>query len=219
MNDQFDTIQPAPPIRPRPGKTSNITEEPQRISWRWFNPITSFFLVFFCLVWNGFLVFWYSIALGMFHPAAPKIRGVVVEGAASSAETLSHGMATTLATFPLMHVAVGIGMIYYTICLFVNRTEVSVADGALEVRHGPLPWIGNCKVSRATIAQLYVARRLRSSRSHGTSEYFDLAMLDTEHVIIPLIKNMPLDQAKYVEHWVEQKLGIRNQRVEGEADL
>ena len=220
MQTELDSLQSNTAIRPRAGKPPKITESAQRITWRWFNPVLGVFLAFFSVFWNGFLVVWYSIVLQMFHRAAPGVDSGYGASSELSAETLSHGTAWVFATFPLLHVAVGLGMIYYTITLFVNQTEVSVENGELEVRHGPLPWRGNCKLSRTTIAQLYVARRLSTSRRNGTTESFDLMVLDPEHIITPLIKNLPsLEHAKYVEQWVEQKLGIRNQSVEGEATL
>ena len=33
------------------------------LGWRWFTPL-SIFLAIFCVGWDGFLVLWYSVALG-----------------------------------------------------------------------------------------------------------------------------------------------------------
>jgi len=220
MSTPFDPLQTNVPIRPRAGKPEKVTEDGQRLKWRWFNPVLAVFLLFFSVFWNGFLVFWYSIVMGMFRaPAQAVANGYGASAnAALNAETVSQGLNWIFAIFPLLHVAVGVGMLYYTICLFVNRTDISLENGTLEVRHGPLPWRGNRKLSQTAIAQLFVAKRLSYSRKNGTSEHFDLMVLDPEQIITPLLKDMPtLEHAKYVEQWVEQKLGIRNRSVEGEV--
>ena len=36
------------------------------IRWRWFSPMY-FGLLFFCIAWDSFLIFWYSMALHMKH--------------------------------------------------------------------------------------------------------------------------------------------------------
>jgi hypothetical protein len=220
MPTELNALQQDAVLRPRAGKPEKITEDGQRLTWRWFNPALAVFLIFFSVFWNGFLVIWYSIVLNMFHQPAPAATTGYGASAASAInpETASQGMAWIFATFPLLHVAVGLGMIYYTVSLFVNRTDILLENGSLEVRHGPLPWRGNRKLSQTAIAQLFVAKRLSHSQKSGTSEHFDLMVLDPEHIISPLLKNLPsLEHAKFVEQWVEQKLGIRNQSVEGEV--
>jgi hypothetical protein len=37
-----------------------------RASWRWFTP-SVIFLVFFCIAWDSFLIFWYSMAFNSKH--------------------------------------------------------------------------------------------------------------------------------------------------------
>jgi len=66
------------------------------ITRRWFSAVL-LFLVFFCIAWDSFLVFWYTMA---FRADAPWIMKV----------------------FPIVHVAVGVGLTYYTIAGFVNST-------------------------------------------------------------------------------------------------
>src|SRR5690349_11378767 len=56
------------------------------VSWRWFTP-AAFFLVFFCVAWDGFLVFWYGMAA-------------------------KQGAPLVFFLFPLIHVSVGVGISY-----------------------------------------------------------------------------------------------------------
>ncbi len=93
-----------------------------RISRRWFGPQV-IFLAFFCLFWDGFLVFWYAMAL-----------------AGPGPEVDAGGPPLMMLVFPLLHVGVGVGLTYYVIAAFLNRTIVRVEAGTLSVTHGPVPW-------------------------------------------------------------------------------
>jgi len=102
------------PLRPRPKEVS-LQKQGDRLelSWRWFSwkylP-----LVFFCVAWDSFLCFWYSMA---FSTSAPWIMIV----------------------FPIAHVAVGVGLTYYTLAGFLNRSQVILDRTSFSVTHGPLP--------------------------------------------------------------------------------
>ena len=89
----------------------------------------------FCLFWDGFLVVWYSIGLRQLF------------GGEDFGEP---GLWATLfmLVFPVFHVAIGVGLTYFVICGFVNRTVVRIAGGELSVWHGPMPWPGRCLPSR-----------------------------------------------------------------------
>ncbi|MAQ15730.1 MAG: hypothetical protein CMN30_13170 [Sandaracinus sp.] len=85
-------------------------------SRRWWTPVV-IFLTFFTLFWDGFLVLWYGIALS---------------GGAS-------GGTAIMLCFPLIHVAVGVGLTWFVVASWFNRTDVRVADGRLTCTHGPIP--------------------------------------------------------------------------------
>jgi hypothetical protein len=160
------------------------------ISLRWMSP-GAYFLVFFCLFWDGFLVVWYSIAL-------------------SSGETSAEFI-----LFPLLHVAVGIGLTYYTICLFVNSTHISADERNLSVQHGPLPWPrGNKEIATRDISQLYVKE---SVSDKGQRSYSLLARTQTGEDV-KLISGIMVAAEKLLmlEETIENYLGIIDQRVTGE---
>ena len=50
-----------------PRVTLESTIEGVEIRRRWFAPMF-LFLVFFCVAWDGFLIFWYSVAFGTDSP-------------------------------------------------------------------------------------------------------------------------------------------------------
>src|SRR5262252_7413131 len=112
---------------------------------RWFRPY-HVFMLFFSLFWCGFLVFWYSQTLS--HPSPSNI----------------------MLWFPLLHVGVGIGVSYSTIAGFVNHTRITVGNGAVDVKLGPLPWWGARRVPSTEIVQVY-CEEVSPSRRGGSSTY------------------------------------------------
>ena len=77
-----------------------------------------------------------------------------------------------------------------------------------------------CKISTSNITQLHVARRVTRDIEDVTDDLSDHVMVDKGHILAPLIRNMSsIALTKYVEQWLEQKLGIRDQSVDGEAPL
>lgn len=57
--------------------------------------------------------------------------------------------------FPIAHLAVGVGLTYYTLAGFLNHSQVIVDRDIFSIRHGPLPWMGNLRVPVSHVKQLY----------------------------------------------------------------
>ena len=172
----------------------NITVEQQadglRLSYRWFSG-KFVFLAIFCCAWDGFLVFWYSIAL-----------------------TQSGDLMMII--FPVMHVAVGVGLTYYTLAGFYNRTIVTVGRGRLSIQHRPIPWFGNRTLQAAEISQLYT-EQLTTRGKNGPRISFQLSAVSQENRKIRLLTGLDSpDSARFIERQVEDWLGIKDRRVEGE---
>ena len=108
FRDQLDAADPeasrlATPRReaPRPERFRQERSGTRTtIAWRWFG-FQFLFLALFCVVWDAFLVLWYTMATGPTMPLMMKL-------------------------FPLLHVAAGIGLTYYTLAGFLNRTSVEI---------------------------------------------------------------------------------------------
>lgn len=148
------------------------------------------FMVFFCILWDGFLVFWYAMAL-------------------------SEGNLVMLA-FPLLHLAAGIGITYYTVCGFVNRTVVRVDRDRLTVRHGPLPWPGNRDLPVASIRQLYTEMQTHRGKNGTTVSYRLSAVLDDGSSVKLLSGIDSAAVPRYLEQEIEDRIGIVNVPVVGE---
>ena len=96
------------------------------IARKWFGP-RFYFLIPFTVVWNGMMY--------MF----------VTQGLLTSEGDLASRL------FPLPHLGVGIGLIYYSIAGIFNKTFVTVDRGRLAVRHSPVPWPGNMEINASDV--------------------------------------------------------------------
>jgi predicted Zn finger-like uncharacterized protein len=157
---------------------------------RWFSGAL-FFMVFFCIFWDGFLVVWYA---NVFHHGVNK--GSLVG-----------------ALFPLIHVTAGVFLTYTTLCGFVNRTRIAVKDGVLSIWHGPLPWRGNRAIAVEDLAQLYCQEHVGNKGSRSYS--LNALLKDGDKVRLIRSLSEP-DQALYVEQVLEKRLGIVDVAVAGE---
>lgn len=167
-------------------------ESSLEISFKWFNPM-AFFLLFFSIFWVGFLVFWYAIS---FSTGAPLMALL----------------------FPIIHVSVGVGLIYYVLCLFFNKTYFHIYDGELNVVHQPIPWWrGNRKMNIEDIVQFYVKEK-KTNGKNGPKFSYDLRakLRNQEDKSIMALDDISSVTAKELEKRLEKFLGIQDQAVRGE---
>lgn len=186
------SLAPAPPLPvPLPERlTVHTAGGALRIERRWFT-WAAIFLAAFCTMWFGILGFWYLMAF-------------------------STGM-IALMLFPLLHVAVGLFLAYFTVAMFVNTTEVVVANGMLTVRHGPLPWRGNREVPTEALEQLYCEEHISRTRN-GTTVSYSVRARGRDGRVVKLVTGLPeRDQAMYIEQEIERHLGIADRPVAGQV--
>ena len=168
------------------------------ITYRWFSA-AAFFLLFFCIFWDGFLVVWYAAGIG------GMLSGEM------------GGMGIVLLLFPIIHVAVGIGLTYLVVCMFLNRTEIKVTGGDLSIWHGPVPCPGKCKLPTSDIKQLFVTENEHRGK-HGCRYTYDVNAMKSDDTKQKLIGNLQdIQQALFLEQKLEQHLEIVPQRVPGEV--
>jgi hypothetical protein len=175
-------------FRPRP-KEVTLHKQGDRLelSWRWFS--WKFLpLAFFCLAWDGFLCFWYSMA---FSTGAPWIMIV----------------------FPIAHLAVGLGLTYYTLAGFFNHSHLVVDRDTFIVSHGPLPWVGNLHMPVDRIEQLYCKEK--PGKENSTTYQMSVVLKDGRKK--DLLSNLDSPEIGfYIEHQIENWLNIPDQPVRGE---
>jgi hypothetical protein len=156
---------------------------------RWFSA-AAWLLVFFALFWNGFMVVWMSIAL-------------------------SQGQ-WMMAAFGSIHACVGLGLIYFCVASFINKTDVSVDSNYLGVQHYPMPWLGSKKVRVHDISQLYCKEHITRSKNRTNVSYRVHAVMNNGRDQ-KLISGLTTDtQARFIEHEIESVLGLENLEVAGE---
>jgi hypothetical protein len=188
--DRGALLQRPPAPQPRSMTVEDIGTG-MRLTRRWFTWAT-LFLTVFCVGWDGFLVFWYSMAL---KPDAPWV----------------------MAVFPLIHLAVGVLLTYTVLAMYLNRTVLEISEGRLTVRHGPLPWPGNRALDVSEVEQLYCQEKVSRNRQGAASSTYTVSALLKGGRRVPLLDSLPRrDDALFVEQLVEKYLGIDDRPVGGE---
>ena len=163
------------------------------INRRWFS-LGFVFLLFFCAAWDGFLVFWYKMAFADDAPLMMKI-------------------------FPIGHLAVGVGLTYFTLAGFLNTTRITAGSSEVTVRHGPLPWLGNRTIPASDIEQLYCTEHTCRHSNETTSITYRVNAVLSGGKKAKLLSGLTdADQALYIEQTIENRLGIEDRRVRGEMN-
>lgn len=175
-------------------KKVNITEtdEALEITINWFSPV-AYFLAFFSVFWCGALVVWYSIAITTGAPLMAMI-------------------------FPLIHVAIGISILYYTVCLFFNKTYMDVYKGHLTVYHKPIPWWkGSKEIPTKNIKQFYVNKKVKTKKS-GTQSTYELMVktVNNSNKTLLSLDGITRKQVQELENRLEAYIGIEDYPVSGE---
>ncbi len=153
-------------------------------------------LAFFCVFWDGFLCFWYSILL--VNPSEPAV---------------------IMMLFPLLHVAAGIFLTYTLLANLFNHTTIQVDLERFIVQHDPVPWPGEIKIPVRNLKQLYCKEKVSHGRRTTSVTYTLAAVLSdgTEKNLLSGLESPAV--AGFIEQSVEKWLNIADQRVTGETVL
>lgn len=157
----------------------DIIQTPQSAIIRrtWFSHMV-WFLIFFCIFWDGFLIFWYAGALAGASRGGPLMLPFLL--------------------FPLLHVAVGIGLTYFVVCTFVNKTDIILDASMLTVKTHPLPWPGNKSLQAGTMTRFLVRERFSRSEN-STSVTFSVYYVDITNREQRLVTGLKTrEQADYI---------------------
>lgn len=160
-----------------------------RITRKWLSP-SAFFLLFFAIFWNGFMIVWHTIALG---------TGMWI-----------------MSAFGLIHTGVGIGLIYVVLAKFLNTTVITANKFELSVRSGPLPWRGDRQIEANQVRQLYCKEKVTHGKHGSSASYAVEAVMkdNTRQALAQGFENA--DQALFVEQQIERHLAIADVPVAGE---
>lgn len=171
------------------GFTIDETMDTLDITRRWRSPVV-WFILFFAVLWNGFMVVWNGIAF--------------TQGA------------WPMAVFGLLHTGVGLFLIYTVIAMFVNSTVVRSAPGLLAVKSGPLPWKGDKTMDPRLVEQLFCREKISRGKNGTTTTYQLEAVLEGNRRET-LVKDLSdPDHALYIEQQLERHLRLPDVPVAGE---
>jgi hypothetical protein len=171
-----------PPI---PEKIDVIQEGPATIIRRKWLSYTVIPLLIFCIVWDSFLFFWYTMALG--------------------------GKDTPLFAilFPLGHVSVGIALTYYVIAMFLNKTDITIAPDHVSVVSYPLPWGFRKIVKREDIMAVRVKHSANYAKNQNAHPTYGIRYTDRSNREKSLMRGgLNDDQAEFVVHHLRQTLRL-----------
>ena len=164
------------------------------IERKWFG-FKFIFLTLFVVVWDAFLVNWYARAFSFSFQEVGDLMFVL---------------------FPLLHVAVGIGLTYYVFAGYLNKTVIEVDFHSITIKHTPVPFWGNKKVSSKTIRQLY-CKRDDFPNNRNSYRAFAVHAITSERRNIKLLSGLDTsEQALFIEQEIEKFLNIEDKPVKGE---
>ncbi len=156
---------------------------------RWFHPAV-FFMAFFCLLWNGFMVNWFLTAFNQ--------------------------KAHTMALFGSLHGAVGIGLLYGVLAGFFNKTYFRMSYDSLSISHRPFPWAGQRTLTKGELKQLYSTKVIHHGK-HGDTVTYAVRVITRQGNTIELISGLlSSEEALFIEQEIEKYLKIEDAPVPGE---
>ena len=161
---------------------------------KWFG-FKFIFLTLFVIVWDAFLINWYSMAFSSTFEGMFDLMFIL---------------------FPLLHVALGVGLTYYVLTGYLNKTLINVNFSSVSVKHKPLPFWGNKKVSSKSIVQLYCKKDMFLG-SRGGYRTFAVHAITRERKNIKVVAGLDTsEQALFIEQEIEKFLSIEDKPVKGE---
>ena len=183
------------PVAQPAGLEFQETSRGLRFSYRWFNP-AAYFLIIFLTFWDGFLVVWYGGLIARFM-------------------TTGH-LEIIPFLFPVLHLAAGVGLTYYLLCLFFNRTTLEVDRDQLRVRVGPLKASGALEVDRHDLRQFFVVQQVRHTKN-GRQVTYDLNVVTRTGEWKKVLSGLTQSAwGRFIERKLEDYLGIVNEAVDDE---
>jgi hypothetical protein len=145
----------------------------------------------FAILWDAFLINWYTRVAPGADPMATY--------------------------FPLIHVALGLGVTYYVIAGWCNRTRILVGQGKVAIRHSPIPWFGNIEIDSSNLKQVYTQERVGRSRRGNDHTTYEVRAVTEDGRNMKLLGGLETsEQALSIEHQIEKHLRIRDVPVIGE---
>jgi hypothetical protein len=158
---------------------ANMTGTTIRRTWLGWSVVP---LAIFCIAWDSFLFFWYSMALG--GDKAPWIAIV----------------------FPVGHVAVGIGLTYYVVASLLNKTDLTISPAKVTVSSYPIPWGARKEVDTGDIVNV----RVKYTSSNNGNPSYGIRYTNRNNREKSLIRGgLSDDQAEFIVYHLRKILNLK----------
>tara|TARA_R110001583_G_scaffold31479_1_gene107633 strand:- start:4175 stop:4765 length:591 start_codon:yes stop_codon:yes gene_type:complete len=117
-----------------------------------------------------------------------------------------------IAPISIIFLLPGVGIAYYALLGFVNKTYIYVSKTDLKVSHKPLPWIGGSVIQASDIKQLYGREKYQND-----TKTYEVHVITHSGEDTKLLSGLDSsEQALYIEQEIEKYLSIKNVPVRGE---
>ncbi|NEQ24979.1 MAG: hypothetical protein F6K28_38980 [Microcoleus sp. SIO2G3] len=118
--------------------------------------------------------------------------------------------------FMSLHIGAGLAMMYWTLALLLNSTEVKVDRNQLTIQHGPLPGKQNLTASARDIIQIYCKEKVTYGKRSSSVKY-EVYALSRNQTRQQLITDLPsAEDAVFLEQEIERFLKIQDRPIQGE---
>lgn len=156
----------------------------------WFG-IGTIFQSIFALIWVGGMLFGMSFA----------IRGAGTEV----------GLVRWL--IPIVMAGIVIYVSYSILANWFNKTDIFVSQSLMEIKIGPVPWVGNQRLKVENIARFYSKIRLSGKKRHKTAHY-ELRFVTHKGKDKSLIDDIEtIEAAEFIEREITQYLGMVSVKI------
>jgi len=118
-----------------------------------------------------------------------------------------------------IHLSVGIGLAYYLLCKYFNKTTFRATRGFLTTKHHPLPvpFYGEKDIPIDEIEQLYCKEYVAATQNKQPVYAYAVYLLTKDGKEVKILKGLDTpQQVLYVEQEVESFLDLVDKRVRGE---
>ena len=191
-------LENAPKNRPEVAMPDNIevlqlkNELDVSLQW-WSSENKPTFLIFFTLFWNSIVSIF--VIVGLLTGEWMMLLGISI------------------------HLTIGLGLAYYLLCKYFNKTIFRVTRNYLTTQHRPLPvpFYGPKDVSIDDIDQFYCKEYVAATQNKRPVYAYAVYLITNTGKEIKILKGLDTpQQALYVEQEVEKFLGLVDRKVRGE---
>lgn len=121
--------------------------------------------------------------------------------------------------FMSLHLAVGLGLMWYMASIYINQTSLSITKRKLRIRTLPLrnPLFRSKEIDTRDLKQLYVSKYTESTTNGVPNFAYALYAILADGETVSLLRGMNRQTQQYIEKEIEGYLGISDLKVTGET--